>query len=164
MKEELVRVQLQGVAMPSMETGPLAILREIDSIRQIQISIGAFEAGAIITFLEGLKTTRPLTHSLLAGIMREQQLKIDSIEIHSSSSQHPDNFFARMRYRKGHKSWTRDIRASDALALAVETGTALYVENSLLDRHMCPEYGGEPRWRPIGRQRYNVVTHTIENI
>lgn len=127
--------------MPSMETGPLAILREVDSIRQIQVSIGAFEAGAIIMYLEGLQTARPLTHSLLAGIMEEQHLKIDSIEIHSGAKLFPDAYFARMSYRKGSKSWSRDIRTSDALALAVETGTPIFVQSSLLDSQMCSDFG-----------------------
>lgn len=133
MKEKLVQVQLQSVTMPSIETGPLALLQDVNSDKSIQISIGAFEAGSIIMHMEGLNSSRPRTHSLLAGIMKEQGLSIKSVEIYGMTNSADDNFFARLNYRKGLKNWSREICASDALALAIETNTPVYIHPALLD-------------------------------
>ncbi|PKL09307.1 MAG: hypothetical protein CVV51_04545, partial [Spirochaetae bacterium HGW-Spirochaetae-7] len=57
-----------------------------------------------------------------------------------------DGFLARMEYGKGLRTWTRDVRPSDALALAVASGAPVYAHRSLMsgnspERFSCGEPG-----------------------
>ena len=133
MKETMVMVRLHAVAMPSLELGPMALLQDPRSERRVLVNIGAFEASSIIMHLEGIKPGRPLTHHLLASIMREQKLVITSVEIHADPPQTGDGFSASLNYRKGLFKRSRNIRPSDALALAVETDAPIYVNARMLE-------------------------------
>lgn len=133
MNDSMVAVKLSGVSMPSLDLGPLAILRTADAKHSLLISIGAFEAGSIIMQLEGLSTPRPLTHRLMASLLQEQGIRVTGVEIYGKHAGQEDEFIARLCYRKRLRQWSRDIRPSDALALAVETGAPIYAHSSLLD-------------------------------
>jgi len=132
MTDSMVAVHVKGVAMPSPDSTPLVILQETGGSRSLMVSVGAFEAGAIIMGMEGLGTPRPLTHSLLAEIMKEQGLHLHAIEIYGLYDGGEAGFLARISYSKGFHHWTRDVRPSDALALAIETQAPILAHPSLL--------------------------------
>ncbi len=132
MIDSMVAVHVKGVAMPTPDSTPLVILQETGGNRSLMVSVGAFEAGAIIMGMEGLGTPRPLTHSLLAEIMKEQGLKLRAIEIYGLYDGGEAGFLARISYGKGFRHWTRDVRPSDALALAIETQAPILAHPSLL--------------------------------
>lgn len=126
------RVRVKGVAMPSEESAPVVILEEEDGPGEFSVAVGAAEAGAILMELEGVSTPRPLTHDLMAQVFREQGLSIRRIELYGLYGTDEDGFLARMEYGRGLRTWTRDVRPSDALALAVATGAPVYAHRSLL--------------------------------
>ncbi len=137
MIDSMVAVHVKGVAMPTPDSTPLVILQETGGSRSMMVSVGAFEAGAIIMGMEGLGTPRPLTHSLLAEIMKEQGLRLRAIEIYGLYDGGEAGFLARISYSKGLHHWTRDVRPSDALALAIETQAPILAHPSLLAQP-CP--------------------------
>ena len=118
--------------MPSEEAAPVVILEEECGPGECCIAVGAAEAGAILLELEGISTPRPLTHDLMAQVLREQGLSIRRVELYGLYGTDEDGFLARMEYGKGLRTWTRDVRPSDALALAVATGAPVYAHRSLL--------------------------------
>ena len=124
-------VHIKGVAMPSEEASPVVVLQDGDG-GELVVSIGAFEAGAIVMELEGLSTPRPLTHSLLVQLMREQGVSIRRVELYGLYGADQDGFMARIRYGRGLRSWIRDVRPSDALALAAVTKAPVYAHPSLV--------------------------------
>jgi len=124
-------VRIKGVAMPSEEASPVVVLQD-GSGGELAVSVGAFEAGAIVMELEGLSTPRPLTHSLLAQLLKEQGVALRRVELYGLYGADQDGFMARMIYGRGLRSWTRDIRPSDALALAAVTKAPVYAHPSLL--------------------------------
>ncbi len=128
----MLRVRVKGVAMPSEEAAPVVILEEECGPGECCIAVGAAEAGAILLELEGISTPRPLTHDLMAQVLREQGLSIRRVELYGLYGTDEDGFLARMEYGKGLRTWTRDVRPSDALALAVATGAPVYAHRSLL--------------------------------
>lgn len=134
MNGEMLRVRVKGVAMPSEEDAPVVILEEDGGTGEFSIAIGAAEAGAILMELEGISTPRPLTHELVAQVFKEQGISIRRIELYGLYGPDEDGYLARMEYGRGLRTWTRDVRPSDALALAVATGAPVYAHQSLLTR------------------------------
>lgn len=82
--------------------------------------------------LEGLSTPRPLTHSLMAQLLQEQGVSLRRVELYGLYGADQDGFMARMIYSRGLRSWIRDVRPSDALALAAVTKTPVYAHPSLV--------------------------------
>jgi len=135
MREEMLHVQVKGVAIPSEDAAPVVILQEVDGGRDFTVTVGAAEAGAILMELEGLSTPRPMTHELMAQVFKEQGLSIKRIELYGLYGADEDGFLARLEYGRGLRNWTRDVRPSDALALAVATSAPVYAHQSLFSSH-----------------------------
>jgi len=122
-----------GVAMPSELEAPVVILEDDNGVSEFCVSVGAAEAGAILMELEGVSTPRPLTHELMAQLFREQGLSLRRVELYGDRGSEEDRFIARLHYGRGLRSWTRDVRPSDALALAVATGAPIFAHRSAFD-------------------------------
>lgn len=135
MHEEMLRVRVKCVAMPSEDACPVVILERIDGIGEIAVVVGASEAGAILMELEGVSTPRPLTHELFAQVFKEQGISIRRVELYGIYGAQEDGYLARMEYGRGLRTWIRDLRPSDALALAVATGAPVFAHPSLLPGH-----------------------------
>ena len=117
--------------MPSEESAPVVVLEEASGYGEFSVAVGAAEAGAILLELEGIATPRPLTHELMVQVFKEQGLTIRRVEIYGLYGADEDGFLARLEYSKGLRSWTRDVRPSDALALAVASGAPVFAHRSL---------------------------------
>ncbi|HAE21533.1 MAG TPA: hypothetical protein DCG47_04300 [Spirochaetaceae bacterium] len=130
MNEEMLPVRVKGVAMPSDESLPVVVLGSVSGT--IAVSVGAYEAGAIIMQLEGLSPARPLTHQLLAAFIEEQGFSLKRAELYGVYGYEEDSFLARIVYGKGLKRWTRDVRPSDAIALALALKAPLFAHSSLV--------------------------------
>lgn len=132
MKEDMLSVHIKGVAIPSEDSAPVVILEDPDGTGTMTVSVGAAEASAILMELEGISTPRPLTHALMAQVFREQGLCVRAVELYGLYGAAEEGFLARLEYRKGFRTWTRDVRPSDALALALATGAPVYAHRSLM--------------------------------
>lgn len=132
MNEGMVKVRVRGVAMPDAESMPVVVLEEEGGSGSLAVGVGAYEAGAIIMELEGVSTPRPLTHVLMAQLFEEQGLILRRVELYGVYGQGDDGFLARIEYGRGFHRWTRDVRPSDALALAATTGAPIFAHASLL--------------------------------
>jgi bifunctional DNase/RNase len=135
MREDMLHVHVKGVAIPSEDSAPVVILEEVDGSRDFAVTVGAAEAGAILMELEGISTPRPMTHELMAQMFREQGLSIKRVELYGLYGAEEDGFLARLEYGKGLRNWTRDVRPSDALALAVAASAPVYAHQSLFSGH-----------------------------
>lgn len=134
MNAEMLRVRVKAVAMLSEDDPPIVILEEDGGMGEFSIAIGAAEAGAILMELQGIATPRPLTHELVSQVFKEQGITIRRVELYGLYGPDEDGYLARMEYGKGLRTWIRDVRPSDALALAVVTGAPVFAHQSLLNR------------------------------
>jgi uncharacterized protein len=134
MDEVMLRMHVKGVAMPSTDASPVVILVDEQGEHEICVTVGAAEAGAILMELEGVSMPRPLTHDLFAQMFKEQGICIRRIELYGLYGAGEDGFLARMEYRRAWRTWTRDVRPSDALALAVAVHAPVYAHQSLVLR------------------------------
>ena len=67
----MIRVTVDSIRVSLLTQQRMVMLREADSQRLLPIWIGAFEAEAIATALQGHEPPRPMTHDLLKNIIAE---------------------------------------------------------------------------------------------
>ncbi len=126
------KVELKIIAISSShsQTGAYAlILGEVGGNRKLPIIIGAFEAQSIAIAIEGIKTTRPLTHDLFKIFLETINIKITEVIIYKYSNR---IFFSKLIFFKDNKKYEIDSRTSDAIALAVRFNCPIYIYVSIL--------------------------------
>jgi bifunctional DNase/RNase len=121
---------------------PIVILEDRVTDRRLTIPVGPFEASAIILEMEGISVPRPLTHDLLADFFEEGGFHLDEVEFFSEDV---SGIRSRLLYRKGLREFVKEVRPSDALALALRLDAPLRSETSLLE---LQERGSAPWQRP----------------
>ena len=108
------------------------MLREArpDAACVLQILIGGPEASAIHSAMEGIAPPRPLTHDLLVTVLQTLGATLERVVI-TEVREH--TFFAELHLRTAADEAVVSCRPSDAIALAVRTGTPIFAEEALLD-------------------------------
>ena len=106
------------VEMPSNQ--PIVLLREAGGDRYLPIWIGAVEATAIAFAQQGQLPPRPLTHDLFRDVLDALRQKLERVDI---TELRDGVFFAELRFSGGVQV---SARPSDAIALALRTGTPIY--------------------------------------
>ena len=113
------------VEMPSNQ--PIVLLREIDGERFLPIWIGANEASAIAIAQQGVVPARPLTHDLLRDVVDALGAHLEQVQITELSD---GIFYAVLAFQGGTQV---SARPSDAIALALRTGTPIFGAESVLE-------------------------------
>lgn len=111
--------------MPSNQ--PIVLLRDNDTDRFLPIWIGAVEATAIAFAQQGVEPERPLTHDLLRdviGALGRTLTRVDIVDLRDGI------FYAELVFDDGV---TVSARPSDAIALALRTGSPLFAAEHVLD-------------------------------
>jgi uncharacterized protein len=129
MKSGYTELRIRGVSLENDE--PIVVLEDRATDRRFQIPIGPFEASAIILELEGITPPRPLTHDLLADFIEEGGFCLDQVELFGEPE---SGSRARLGYRKGLRKYEKEVRPSDALALALRLDAPVFAEASMFDR------------------------------
>ena len=129
--------------LPDPESGqPILVLQDDGGRFLLPIWIGVPEAGAIAAVLEGQTLARPMTHDLLASVIRGfggDVVRVDVRAIEDST------FLADLWLQKADgETLCLDCRPSDAIALAVRTGAPIRVASAVLEaaQPLNPEDGG----------------------
>jgi len=113
------------VEMPSSQ--PIVLLRETGGDRYLPIWIGAVEATSIAFAQQGVLPPRPLTHDLLKDLLLAVGSNLEQVEI----SEIKDGvFYATLKLANGVEL---SARPSDAIALALRTGSPIFGGEALLD-------------------------------
>ena len=120
------------------EDRPLVWLGEksADQPRLLPIAIGEFEAAAIQMQLEEDEPIRPISYDLLSSMLTRLEVEVRQVVIHTVRR---SVYYAKVIVEKDHKIQDVDSRPSDAIALALRTGSPIFVSRELLD-----EVGSEP--------------------
>ena len=120
------------------EDRPLVWLGEksADQPRLLPIAIGEFEAAAIQMQLEQDEPIRPISYDLLSSMLTRLEVDVRQVVIHTVRR---SVYYAKVIVEKDHKIQDVDSRPSDAIALALRTGSPIFVSRELLD-----EVGLEP--------------------
>jgi uncharacterized protein len=109
----------------------MVVLREREGQhRTLSIWIGGPEATAIAVALEGLEPRRPLTHDLLKIVLDEFGANLVQVVI---TELRDKVFYADLHLSVSGGAHVISARPSDAIALAVRTGTPIHAEAAVLD-------------------------------
>lgn len=125
----MIEMQVAGIALDASSRSPIVLLRDASSRRQLPIYIGQDQAKAIINALEKQAPPRPLTHDLLVNIIEEWDMTLERIVIHSLQD---NTFYAILTLRQGETKREIDARPSDAIAVALRTGSPIWVMEEVI--------------------------------
>ena len=117
---ELRLVEVVGVRVEMPSNQPIVLLKEVDGIRYLPIWVGAAEATAIAFAQQGLTPPRPLTHDLIKNILDTLGTTVESVQVTHLTD---GVFFSKILLEKGIEV---SARPSDAIALALRTGSPIY--------------------------------------
>ena len=125
-------MDLLGVRVEMPANAPMVMLRERDGgddARTVPIFIGAPEATAIALALDGVATPRPMTHDLIRDMLESLSVDVDRIVV---TDLHDKTFYAELHLVANGAPTVVSCRPSDGLALAVRTGTPIYVSDAVI--------------------------------
>ncbi|MBA7712901.1 hypothetical protein ES703_121892 [subsurface metagenome] len=125
----MIELKIKGFALDQNQM-PIVILNDESGGHILPISIGPFEASAIIVELEDIKPPLPLTHDSFSNLMQRHGYKMDRLEIYDRLSQYI--YLAGIRYHRGFRHFRMEIRPSDGLALAVRMDAPILAAEELL--------------------------------
>ena len=127
----MVEMQLSRIVIRETTDQQCVYLREKGGGREFPIVIGIFEAMAIDRKVRDRATQRPMTHDLLADVVRRLGAEVERVVI---ADLRDNTFFATIHVRKeGGAAAEVDARPSDAIALAVHLGSPIFVEDKVLE-------------------------------
>lgn len=110
---------------------PVLILDERDGTRRLPIWIGMGEARSIQAKLSAQVPPRPNTHDLVQRLLDQLDGSISRVVV---TELRDGIYYANILLRHDGETAVVDARPSDATALAVRTGSPLFVREELMDR------------------------------
>lgn len=123
----VIDVEIVGVRVEMPSNQPVLLLREVSGTRFLPIWIGAVEATAIAFAQQDVEPPRPLTHDLLCQLLEQWGHQLVTVQIDSLVD---GVFFASLVF---HDGTTVSARPSDAVAIALRTGTPTVVSEDVFD-------------------------------
>jgi len=128
------KIELEIVALSHSITQThsyAVVLGEVNGLRRLPIVIGGFEAQAIAVALEKMNPSRPLTHDLMKNFMLAFNVELHEIVINDLQE---GIFYSKLVCSSANDTVEIDSRTSDALALAVRFGCAIFTYENILDQ------------------------------
>ena len=126
----LIEMVVESVRVHMLSNRHVVILKETDRERYLPIWIGGSEATAIATALEGVVPPRPLTHDLMRSVIDA----LGALAVRVVITEMRDSvFYADLSLDISGREVHVSSRPSDAIALAVRTGTPVFAFSAVLD-------------------------------
>lgn len=130
----MIHVRLASLSVDAATNQPVIILRPLDEssepARMLPIWIGHPEATAILLALQGVQPPRPMTHDLLKSVVESLDAVVARVEITRVDE---GTFYAAVIVRAEERTIAIDARPSDSIALAIRTGSPIFVAEDVLD-------------------------------
>ena len=136
---DLVEMTVDSIRVHVPSNQHVVILKEKQSERYLPIWIGKAEANSIALKITGITPERPFTHDLVVNLLSAVDVAIDRIVVNSLAN---EVFYARIVGHLNGRTIEVDSRPSDAIAVAVRVGAAIYVSEDVLERAGLAEFDG----------------------
>ena len=130
----MVEKSVAGIALDAASRTPIVLLRDPSGRRQVPIWIDQTQAHNIMAGLQGTEPPRPLSHDLMATLLVAGGLELERVIVHAIED---STFHAVLKLRHTDHSEQDsedptilhdvDARPSDAIALAVRTGSSIWM-------------------------------------
>lgn len=126
-----LEMKVSGIALDPFTNTPIVILKDLTGEKMLPIWIGFMEASSIAIELEKTPRLRPLTHDLVKNLLDATDCTISRVDV----TELKDNtFYASIRLKKGEKEQIIDSRPSDAIAIALRTGSPIFVKDEVIEQ------------------------------
>lgn len=123
-------MELVGVRVELPSSAPIVLLKETGKHgRLLPIFIGGPEATAIALAMDDVQTPRPMTHDLFKTVLDVLNADVKRVLLTDLQDK---TFFAELEIEGGGTLHNVSSRPSDAIALAVRTGTPIFVSEEVL--------------------------------
>ena len=130
----MVEMSVAGIALDAASRTPIVLLRDPSGRRQVPIWIDQAQAHNIMAGLQSSESPRPLSHDLMAALLLVGELTLERVIIHAIED---DTFRAVLKLTRDAPTNEQDetveddidvdARPSDAIALAVRTGSGIWM-------------------------------------
>ena len=126
----MLELEIESIRVRRETQQRAVVLRVKDSDLYLPIFIGHFEVEAIRLKLMDVEVQRPMTHDLLGSIIGNLGATVKGVVV---SELKDDTFFAKILVDFRGNVIEIDSRPSDALALAVRSGSPIFAEDSVVE-------------------------------
>lgn len=126
-----LEMKIKGLMIDPITNMPIIILRDPVSSAVLPIWVGIFEANAIALQIEKIVTPRPMTHDLLKSMIANMSATVEKIVITDLKD---NTFYAIIFLNHEGKLLPIDSRPSDAIALALRTGSPIFVNTEVIEK------------------------------
>ncbi|MEO1002762.1 MAG: bifunctional nuclease family protein [Cyanobacteria bacterium J06638_7] len=126
----MVEMRVAGIALDAASRSPIVLLRDPSGRRQVPIWIDQAQAQNILAGVADEPPPRPLSHDLMVSLLRAGDLQLERVIIHAIED---NTFRAVLRLsplaeeEDDESQLEVDARPSDAIALAVRTGSGIWM-------------------------------------
>lgn len=127
----LLEMKVSGIALDPFTNTPIVILKDLTGEKILPIWIGFMEASSIAMELEKTPRVRPLTHDLMKNLLDRVKFSITRIEVTDLRN---DTFYAEIHLKRDNEEHIIDSRPSDAIAIAIRTGSPIFVNDQVLEK------------------------------
>ena len=132
----MIEMHVAGIGLDAASRSPIVLLRDSSGRRQVPIWIDHAQAQNILAGLRDEAPSRPLSHDLMVSLLEAGGLRLDRVIIHTIEA---STFRAVLKLsqaagdgaaEEAAKAAARlelDARPSDAIALALRTGSSIWM-------------------------------------
>ena len=129
-RRQMIPVSVIDIAIPDPESSHrVLILMDEGGRRLLPIWIGPYEADNIALNLQGIDPSRPMTYTFMAGLLDKASVQIESVAV---SALVDEAFYATVHAQRGEDAFAIDARPSDAIALALNTHSPIFVDAEVM--------------------------------
>lgn len=130
-QDATIEVMVSALTVDPFTGLPVVLLVDDTGRTTIPISVGLGEATAIATEIDHIELERPMTHQLLASMLSAAGVSIGSVVVRDLVD---NTFYATVNLTLANgERVAQDARASDALALALHTGSPIRVASRVVE-------------------------------
>lgn len=126
----MIPVTLSKIIITETSDHQVIVLKEVEGERSFPIVIGLNEAWAIDRAVKGINTPRPLTHDLITKIIESLNVGVVKVIINDLRN---NTFYAKIILKQNGSIVEIDSRPSDAVALAMQKNTPIFVASKVLE-------------------------------
>ena len=130
-KRGMIKVTIADVVEQKKGQSYVIVLHDQAGHRVLPIWIGPFEAWSIAVHLLEHSPSRPLTHDFMTNLLATAGVELEEVRVEALKE---DTFYAVAKLRSGEAVQEVDARPSDAIALALRTGSPVYVAEEVMGR------------------------------
>jgi bifunctional DNase/RNase len=130
MTTELLEMRVAVVTHDPNTNRPVLILKNEEAGKILPIWIGPYEAYAIMSAIEGVEPTRPMTHDLIKDLLDSLDARVERVVVNDLSD---NTFYARVIVETRDGAIEIDSRPSDAIAVALRTASPIYVAREVIE-------------------------------